>query len=83
MRTLHRGDYKFVWSSIDRHQLFDLSVDPRESRNLVEELPEVAESMQAELMDYLATLPEPAPDGAPRRVDPETEEALRDLGYLE
>jgi arylsulfatase A-like enzyme len=83
MRTLHQGDYKFIWSSIDRHQLFDLSVDPRESRNLVEELPEVAESMQAELMDYLATLPEPATDGAPRRVDPETEEALRDLGYLE
>jgi arylsulfatase A-like enzyme len=83
VRTLHRGDYKFVWSSIGRHQLFDLSVDPRESRNLVEEKPEVAESMQAELTDYLATLPEPAPEGAPRRVDSETEETLRNLGYLE
>lgn len=83
MRTLRRGDYKFVWSSIGRHQLFDLSVDPRESRNLVGELPDVAESMRTELMNYLATLPEPPPDGALRRVDPETEEALKNLGYLE
>jgi arylsulfatase A-like enzyme len=83
VRTLHRGDYKFVWSSLGRHQLFDLSVDAQESENLVEERTDVAASMQAELMDYLATLPQPGPDSAPRRVDPETEEALRNLGYLE
>jgi len=83
MRTLHRGDYKFVWSSLGRHQLFDLLADPHESQNLVGELADVAASMQAELRDYLTALPEPAPDGTQRRVDPETEEALRNLGYLE
>jgi hypothetical protein len=83
LRTLHRGDYKFVWSSLGRHQLFDLSVDAQESENLVEERTDVAASMEAELRDYLATLPQPGPDSAPRRVDPETEEALRNLGYLE
>lgn len=83
VRMLHRGDYKFVWSSLGRNQLFDLSVDPKEGRNLAEERADVAASMEAELMSYLATLPKPGPDGAPRRVDPETEEALRDLGYLE
>ena len=40
-------------------------------------------SMQAALRDYLSGLPEPAPDTRVRRVDPETEEALRGLGYLE
>ena len=83
VRTLRRGDYKFVWSSLGRHQLFDLSADPQESENLVEERMDVAASMQAELRDYLATLPKPGPDSAPRQVDPETEEALRNLGYLE
>jgi arylsulfatase A-like enzyme len=83
VRTYQRGDFKFVWSSIGRHQLFDLSADPQESENLVGELGDVAASMEAELSEYLATLPKPAPDRAPRRVDPETEEALRNLGYVE
>jgi arylsulfatase A-like enzyme len=83
IRTIHQGNYKFVWSSLGRHQLFDLLIDPGESKNLAGELTDVAASMQAELRDYLATLPEPAPDGDERRVDPETEEALRNLGYLE
>ena len=83
IQTLHRGDYKFVWSSEGRHQLFDLALDPHESENRMAELGEVAASMQAELKDYVTALPGPAQQGAARQVDPETEEALRNLGYIE
>jgi hypothetical protein len=40
-------------------------------------------AMESTLERFLAALPPPARRGPPRVVDPETQEALRNLGYLE
>jgi arylsulfatase A-like enzyme len=83
-KAYYDGRYKFVWSSLGRHQLFDVFADPYELEDRIEVEREVAAMMQRRLEEYLATLPEPASEIREiRTVDPETEEALRELGYLE
>ena len=82
-RSLVRDGFKYIWRSTGNHELFDLSADPEEARSVAWKLPEIAESMQSELLGYLESLPPPLRDATPHEVDPATQEALRDLGYLE
>ena len=82
-RVLLDGDRKLHWSSRGQHQLFDLATDPGEESNLAPNDPQRVRAMESTLERFLAGLPPPAPRGPPRVVDPETQEALRNLGYLE
>ena len=84
IRSLRIGPHKFVWGSDGRHELYDVEVDPGETRDLVASAPEVAERMQVALEalveEYRSEAEPPAPpDGV---LDPETEATLRELGYL-
>jgi hypothetical protein len=82
-RVLLDGDRKFHWNSRGQHQLFDLGTDPGEESDLAPKEPQHVRAMESTLERFLAGLPPPAPRGPPRAVDPETQEALRNLGYLE
>jgi arylsulfatase A-like enzyme len=62
-------------------ELYDLSEDPGETRNLSGRMPGVARTLLAHL-DRWATAPEHAHQPEPA-LDPETIEALRELGYVE
>jgi hypothetical protein len=67
-----------------REELYDLAVDPAETRNLVASEPNLAAEMRAtaERLDAAAVLPAAR---APRTVQPSAEEAelLEKLGYGE
>jgi len=83
-KAYYDGRYKFVWSSLGRHQLFDVFSDPHELDDRIDAEPEVAAAMRKRLEEYLATLPVPAPEARKTTIiDRETEEALRELGYLD
>ncbi len=75
---LRSSSYKFV--DAPRRELYDLSVDPGETRNLAEERPDVAEELASKLEmirgDVTPTKREP------HLPDPETVERLRALGYV-
>jgi arylsulfatase A-like enzyme len=61
--------------------LFDLSLDPGETENLLKAQPERAESMRSRLDQWRNSL---RPHLAPRKIktlDPDTEEQLKALGY--
>ncbi len=67
------------------HELYDLESDPREVRNVIDELPEVAAALRAEMTAFLDRMMEEGalpPDGEERDVDEETLRALRALGYV-
>ena len=81
--ALYDGRYKIVRYPLAQNakhrELFDLQEDPAETRDVSADLPEQLSRMQAlqegvENVDY-RTIPKP-------RIDPETIEELRSLGYL-
>ena len=79
IRAYYDGDYKYLHGPIK--ELFNVTDDPRETRNLIEKEPSVAASMRSKLEDYLAaTAPETS--NQPIAVDEETARRLMALGYL-
>jgi N-acetylgalactosamine-6-sulfatase len=49
-----RGDWKLLAYDGEPRELFDLSADPLEKKNLIEERPEIVEELGAELKAFLA-----------------------------
>ena len=89
IRSLTSGDMKFVWSSDGKHELYDLSQDPGELRNLIDSKAhaELSRDMEARLTDWFLGFEqdgssEPRGDDS-EELDEATKEALRSLGYLE
>lgn len=62
-----------------RYELYNLSVDPNETKDVADRFPAVVERLKASLEDWHAGLDEPR-DEAPR-LDEEDIETLRNLGY--
>ncbi|MBW2268867.1 MAG: sulfatase [Deltaproteobacteria bacterium] len=84
IRSLRVGPHKLIWGSDGRHELYDVVADPRETRNLVADEPEVAKALErrlnALLEEHGTALTElPPPRG---EMDPDVERSLRELGYV-
>lgn len=73
LQSLTRWPHKLVMAP--KPELYDLSKDPAETKNLIEELPEVARSLRSDLEDLVV------PSAEPQSPDRETLEKLRSLGY--
>lgn len=74
---------KIISSDRGGRWLFDLVSDPHEEHNLAVTREERMREMRKRLDDFLDGLPPPGPQPPPTRVDRETEEALRSLGYID
>jgi arylsulfatase A-like enzyme/Tfp pilus assembly protein PilF len=82
LRSLRLGRYHFI--DAPRPELYDLSKDPRELRNLYEQKKKQAQEMQEQLERLVAKY-SPAPGketGEKIGLDPALEERLKSLGYL-
>lgn len=62
-RALIQGSYKIIHFGRSRYELYDLSVDPGEEKNLAAEQKDVLEKMRKALEDKYQTLPTIAPYG--------------------
>jgi choline-sulfatase len=63
-------------------ELYDLQRDPQEKHNVLRENPTVAAALREELRGILTRYKPAGGPGAMGRVDPETAEKLRSLGYV-
>ncbi len=63
-------------------ELYDLEADPRETKNLIDERPEVAALLRRQLWRWMANGGPAAPPPAEVRVEGQAEEQLRSLGYI-
>lgn len=79
LRSLRAGRYKYV--EAPRPELYDLSRDPGESRNLYATTRALADSYRSRLRAFGARFPRTSSTPA-AMVSPETMVALRSLGYL-
>jgi choline-sulfatase len=76
LRAVRSGRYKYI--DAPNPELYDLSIDPLESRNLYSTEQARAVAMRKRIMSLLAN----APAAKPRSPSPDTVKALRSLGYL-
>ena len=83
LRALRQDDYKYIWSSDGRNELYNLKLDPKELHNLIDSEPEKAQDLGAQLERWLASLERSQFED---ELEPEMEEVLRErlegLGYL-
>jgi arylsulfatase A-like enzyme len=63
-------------------ELYDLEADPGETRNVIDERPEVAALLKRQLWRWMANGGPVAPPPAEVRVEGQAEEQLRSLGYI-
>jgi arylsulfatase A-like enzyme len=70
---------KYLWFSEGRDEYYDLSVDPYETRNLIDEPSSVKDDLQATLEQIVGAL---RSEKEATVVDEETLDRLRSLGYL-
>jgi arylsulfatase A-like enzyme len=89
IRSITAGDMKFVWGSDGQHELYDLSNDPDELTDLIDnpEYAGVAADLEARLTEWVAEHGSQDTGAGfqndTEELDEETKEALRSLGYLE
>jgi arylsulfatase A-like enzyme len=83
LRAWVGGRYKYIWGSDERRELYDLSVDPLEQRDLSAEQTDTLQSMNASLEAYYTSLNLCDPEASARSVSPEQYEMLKSLGYVE
>ena len=72
--------WKYVFSSDEPHELYDLAADPGEQHNVAGSQTERASAMREMIEKHVAALPRPH-EAAP--LSDETRRALQALGYLE
>jgi arylsulfatase A-like enzyme len=88
MRSIEREGYKLISVSDGTAELYDISADPGELRDLTSVDPDRAGDMRAELEAWLTSFPHFQPGAHPDAhrappLDPAVEEQLRALGYLD
>jgi arylsulfatase A-like enzyme len=80
--SLQTADFKYIWSSDGRNELYDLGSDPGERHNLIVRRSDTAARLHAELHDVLLGLAREETAEPPREVDPAVRDLLRSLGYV-
>jgi len=65
---------------LEVEELYDLIDDPRQQKNLAKERPEIAQSMQRRLLEWLEGKPASTLD---HEIEPRALSELRALGYVQ
>lgn len=82
-RMLRTPQYKYIWMSNGRHELYDLARDPLEKVSLIDALPEVASRMNEQLETWYRLHAEHQVKTDEAEYDELLLERLRELGYVE
>jgi arylsulfatase A-like enzyme len=83
LKSARRGNFKLVLDLEDgRRELYDLSVDPGETKNVWAENEETGKHLARRLAAFVADARGPD-QGTGRPIDSEMRERLRSLGYIE
>lgn len=83
LKALRTEDYKYIWSSDGKHELYNLSSDPGETINLISRNNEKAKEMEHLMNEWLNSLKETEKkDYRPEDRDEKVRKRLKELGYL-
>jgi len=82
LRSIQVGDHRLVLGSDGSRRLFDLSADPKESKDRKKRQGERAIALEEQLAALVKSLTRESETPDLTELDPETEQNLRALGYL-
>ncbi len=82
MKSIQIEPYKYIHSSDDRHELYNIIIDPRESRNLFVDEAEIADGMSNRLTGILASGRQPTGEIEAATMSEEQRRALESMGYI-
>ena len=80
-RGLIKNGYKYIYGPFK--ELYNLTKDPHEINNLIDEEPKLASSMKNDLQEYIDEHQVTANPNSSVNLDPETLDTLRGLGYIQ
>jgi arylsulfatase A-like enzyme len=81
--ALRTRDYKYIWSSEGRHELYDLNHDPQETRNLITIDKAKASELRIKTEAWMSSFSREDPiHAAHQGLEGPVKERLRALGYL-
>jgi arylsulfatase A-like enzyme len=84
LKSIRGGGLKLVWASDGRNELYDLAEDPWETRNLISERADSAQSLKDALSRELISLkPVTGASHEGSTLDEDTRRELRALGYVQ
>ncbi|MBI4830813.1 MAG: sulfatase [Candidatus Lindowbacteria bacterium] len=81
-RAAYEGDYKWIWNSNGKHELYNILKDPGESNNLFGKLPDLEKRFQSILAPLIGKSVLLSPD-ASHKADSNLEKNLKSLGYIQ
>ena len=67
MKIIRTEEFKYIWASNGKHELYNIQEDPEELNNLIETDTEKATKLKAQLRDWLNSF-EPAWPAVARQV---------------
>jgi arylsulfatase A-like enzyme len=83
-RALRTRTHKYIWHSDGRELLYDLTLDPGETRDLAASEPGIARTLRQQLEGWMTTHGERDLANAPEpEFEDEVKRRLADLGYIE
>jgi|SRR5579871_21221 len=80
-RAVYSWPYKFITSTNGKRQLYDIQADPEETRDLSQTRAAVAQQLNADLHAWMKTFP--AQGQQKVKLDPESLQRLKSLGYVQ
>lgn len=81
--ALRTKEYKYIWSSEGRHELYNLKNDPQENYNLISIINEKASELQIKLNRWKSSFIPADPYIAKQDLNKSLKKRLRALGYIE
>lgn len=82
LRVIYEKDYKYIWTSNGKHELYNLRDDPQELNNLFDRVPEIAFEMEKKLDQWVQTSYRDHSKDRSFKISKEVEETLKAMGYL-
>jgi arylsulfatase A-like enzyme len=81
-RAVYSGTFKYISSTSGERELYDLSQDPNETNNLCNENDDLALELETMLENWLASVKDEYKSTTTTKLDPETYDRLKSLGYI-
>ena len=82
LRSVRADGYKYISASDGRDELYDLTRDPNEERNIISSETETARRLRTSLDEWLGSFEHASPAEENIEIDADMRKRLEDLGYL-
>jgi len=83
MQAIRTDKHKFIWSIGYKRQLYDLTSDPKELKNIAVDNPKLADKLQARLIKWNSEIPAAKDISFMAGKDRQSLAILRSMGYIE